>query len=132
VTREYTFNSAAAFTFATDRAVLEPWGLDGGKSPGKGVYRVVHADGSAEDVGGKCQREVEAGARFVLRTRGGGGWGDPFRRDPEKIRWDVLEGLLSVERARNVYGVVIDPAFMAVDGAGTAELRAQPAHSAAD
>ncbi len=78
VTREYTFNSAAAFTFATDRAVIDPWGLDGGKPPGKGVYRVVHADGSAEDVGGKCQCEVEAGARFVLRTRGGGGWGDSF------------------------------------------------------
>ncbi|MDP6786226.1 MAG: hydantoinase B/oxoprolinase family protein [Rhodospirillales bacterium] len=124
VTREYTFKSTAVFTFATDRAVLDPWGLDGGMSPGKGVYRVVHADGTAEDMGGKCQRDVEAGARFVLRTRGGGGWGDPFQRDPEKIRWDVVEGLLSLERARDVYGVVIDPASMAVDGAGTDEMRA--------
>jgi N-methylhydantoinase B len=124
VTREYTFNSAAAFTFGTDRAVLDPWGLEGGKPPGKGVYRVVHADGIAEDVGGKCHREVDAGARFVLRTRGGGGWGDSFRRDPEKIRWDVVEGLLSLERARQVYGVVIDPASMTVDGEGTEKLRA--------
>jgi N-methylhydantoinase B len=124
VTREYTFNSAAAFTFGTDRALLDPWGLEGGRPPGKGVYRVVHADGSAEDVGGKCHREVDAGARFVLRTRGGGGWGDSFRRDPEKIRWDVVEGLLSLERARQVYGVVIDPASMTVDGEGTEKLRA--------
>ena len=124
VTREYTFKSGASFTFGTDRAVLDPWGLEGGKSPGKGVYRVVHADGTVEDVGGKCQREVEAGARFVLRTRGGGGWGDAFQRDPEKIRWDVLEGLLSLERARRVYGVVINPASMTVDGVGTEKLRA--------
>ncbi|MDP7651252.1 MAG: hydantoinase B/oxoprolinase family protein, partial [Rhodospirillales bacterium] len=130
--REYTFNSAAAFTFATDRAVIDPWGLDGGKPPGKGVYRVVHADGSAEDVGGKCQCEVEAGARFVLRTRGGGGWGDPFRRDPEKIRWDVVEGLLSLERARDVYGVVVDPVSMTVDGEGTGELREKRSRPATD
>ena len=132
VTREYTFKSGASFTFGTDRAVLDPWGLEGGKPPGKGIYRVVHADGSAEDVGGKCQRDVEAGARFVLRTRGGGGWGDPFHRDPEKVRWDVQEGLLSLERARRVYGVVIDPASMTVDSEGTEELRANRPSSAPD
>jgi N-methylhydantoinase B len=47
----------------------------------------------------------------ILYTRapGGGGWGDPLDRDPHKVQDDVAEGYISMERARQVYGVVIDP-----------------------
>ena len=83
-----------------------------------------------EDVGGKYQHEVKAGAGFVLRT--GRGLGDTFQRDPEKIGWDVLEGVLNLERIRRIYGIVIDPAAMTVDGPGTKELRANQPRSTAD
>jgi N-methylhydantoinase B len=42
-------------------------------------------------------------------TPGGGGWGNQLERDPQKVQWDVLEEFISVERAREVYGVVINP-----------------------
>ena len=41
---------------------------------------------------------VPAGAHAIVATAGGGGWGDPLERDPEKVRWDVLEEYVSLER----------------------------------
>ena len=57
-------------------------------------------------------------------TASGGGYGDPFERDVEKVLEDVTLGLVSVERAKKVYGVVIDPATLTVDGKATEALRA--------
>ena len=58
------------------------------------------------------------------------GYGNPLDRDPEKIRLDVRDEYISVERAKNVYGVVIDPASLtdnpedvAVDHGATEKLR---------
>ena len=41
-------------------------------------------------------------------TGNGGGFGDPKRRDPDLVRRDVRNGLISAERAREVYGVTIE------------------------
>jgi len=62
-------------------------------------------------------------ARIV--TAGGGGWGDPLERDPEKVRWDVLEEYISVTAAREAYGVALDPVTFEVDIEGTDRLRAE-------
>jgi N-methylhydantoinase B len=43
-----------------------------------------------------------------LHVPGGGGFGDPLKREPERVRDDVLDGLISVEEARRDYGVAID------------------------
>lgn len=59
--------------------------------------------------------------RFVLS--GGGGYGDPNEREPERVLADVEQGYVSIERAKTDYGVVIDPERMLVDAAATAELR---------
>ena len=50
------------------------------------------------------------GTSVMARTAGGGGWGDPLDRDPARVRDDVLEDFVSVEAARDDYGVVIDAA----------------------
>jgi N-methylhydantoinase B len=50
---------------------------------------------------------LPAGKRIRLETPGGGGWGDPHRRDPEKVLHDVKLGLVSVAQAKALYGVVI-------------------------
>ncbi len=55
---------------------------------------------------------------------GGGGWGDPLARDPERVRADVLDELLSRERAERDYGVVLTEA-LEIDGAATEALRAE-------
>jgi N-methylhydantoinase B len=65
---------------------------------------------------------------------GGGGYGDPFERDAERVRWDVTEGYISVEEAERKYGVAIryngNPddlvklaARWMIDASKTAELR---------
>ena len=64
-----------------------------------------------------------AGAETVrLETPGGGGWGDPFRRDPAAVARDVACGYVSAAVARGTYGVVLDAAG-AVDDAATAALK---------
>jgi N-methylhydantoinase B len=54
---------------------------------------------------------------------GGGGWGDPFERDPDRVRVDVLRGYVSLKSAEEDYGVVLDPETLAVDQQKTAGLR---------
>jgi N-methylhydantoinase B len=69
---------------------------------------------------------LSAGDVIELITTGGGGWGDPLQRDPERVRWDVIRGLVSDESARNDYGVVLAPEIdRPVDLAATDDLRAE-------
>jgi N-methylhydantoinase B len=58
-----------------------------------------------------------------LHLPGGGGFGDPRTRDPQSVRDDVLDGLITAEEARRDYGVVID-AQGEVDLAATERVRA--------
>ena len=58
-----------------------------------------------------------------LFSSGGGGFGDPKRRAIEKIVQDVKDGLVSVESARQDYGVVMDSTTFEVDARKTAQLR---------
>ena len=60
---------------------------------------------------------------FYLRWNGGGGYGDPLERDPASVLVDVRERTVSVEAARNVYGVVLTDSAEAVDEAATAAAR---------
>jgi N-methylhydantoinase B len=70
-------------------------------------------------------------AMSVLRyvNNGGGGWGDPFTRDPELVKRDVRDGYVTIEGAARDYGVVVqgdpeeDPEGLTVDEAETQKLR---------
>ena len=66
---------------------------------------------------------VPAQSEGMVLTAGGGGWGDPLDRDVERVREDVLEEYVSVEAAREEYGVEIDPQTFKIDREGTARLR---------
>ena len=58
---------------------------------------------------------------------GGGGYGDPFEREPARVREDVLARFVTVERARDVYGVAFEQETLddtlTVDDAETGRLR---------
>lgn len=73
-------------------------------------FRVVRADGRSEDLSmhatGVALRE---GDRFELGAASGGGYGDPLERDPAAVAEDLLAGRVSVEEARDVYGLSIGP-----------------------
>lgn len=66
-------------------------------------------------------------ARMIAHTPGGGGWGDPFRRDPDKVLRDVRDGVVSVTAATRDYGVVLADDGRSVDiEATTARRRNRP------
>jgi len=98
------------------------WGLWGGKPGETGGYYLRRAgeDGFRSVDGSR--KPVEADSEVIVRTGGGGGWGDPLERDPERVRWDVLEEMISMEAAREHYGVVLGD-DLALDLAATIALR---------
>ena len=52
--------------------------------------------------------------RMVTCT--GGGYGDPLKRDPQRVAWDVKNGYITTEQAETVYGVLVDPESFLVRG----------------
>ena len=57
---------------------------------------------------------LERGALVRILTGTGGGWGDPLEREPELVAADVRNEFLTVEQAREIYGVAVDPETFAV------------------
>ena len=111
-----------------DRSILQPYGVNGGEA---GLPYSISVSSNGEDgasLPGMCdQYSVDPEAVVHIRTSGGGGWGDPLDRESDLVRYDVLCGIVSHEAARAQYGVVLtgEGHDLAVDEAGTAELREQ-------
>jgi N-methylhydantoinase B len=66
---------------------------------------------------------LNPGDLIVMDAAGGGGYGNPYERDPQRVRTDVLNGYITIEKAKEDYGVIIDPTTMMVDTKATARLR---------
>lgn len=98
-------------------------GLLGGKGGTKTKLEIVR-DGERIPYRTFDLKYLEPGDVFIQDSGGGGGIGDPLEREVEKVQWDVLNGYISVEAARESYGVVIDPATATVDESATQALRA--------
>jgi len=110
-------------SFRSDRHYTSPWGLRGGLPAARWVTRVERVGGAVETVPSKRVFVLETGDRLIMETGGGGGFGDPLERAPERMLEDVIDGKVSVEAARRDYGVVVTSKWQ-VDGAATEELRA--------
>jgi N-methylhydantoinase B len=67
--------------------------------------------------------QLKPGDVVTIDAAGGGGYGNPLERELEMVVSDVMEGYVSLERAREDYGVVIDPKTMKVDEDATKKLR---------
>ena len=99
----------AVYSVQSDRAAIPPFGVLGGAAAAP--VRVAIADDTGErdlKVPGKATgRVVTAGERIVMQSAGGGGYGDPLRRDPADVARDVASGYVSPEAARDAYGVAV-------------------------
>ena len=115
----------ASLTVLADHAVIPPFGVAGGYSGALNRF-VVLRDGKVIEpspvpgkVGGFA---LQKGDIVRIESSGGGGFGDPLKRDPERVRHDVFRAYISAERASQRYGVVLD-ADGAVDMAATEAKR---------
>jgi len=115
-----------------DRTVYPAPGLVGGQAGAVG--ELVLSNGSRPNP--KALLDLKTEDTVHINLPGGGGYGNPFRRDPEKVRWDVIEGYITAEAAQKNYGVSVrytgkpdDLVQLAdawvIDGVRTAELRAE-------
>jgi N-methylhydantoinase B len=119
-------NSPWTLSAMYDRTRCPARGLQGGCSGSTGVARIA----SGELLYPKRQQRIESGERVVLSLPGGGGFGAPAEREPESVARDVTDGLVSVERARDVYKVILEgdrKGRYAVDAVATDRLRAEVA-----
>jgi len=105
IERVWTLTSAkATLSIMAERNKIKPWGLAGGHGGAVGEYILVRSDGSETKLPSKCTISILRGDTLIIRTPGGGGYGDPKNRSPEALKEDVLNGLISRETAREVYG----------------------------
>ena len=123
----YMFLEPGQISVHDDRWLTYPWGVNGGTPGARSTKRLVRTDGREELLPSKCDRvQVFPGDVLHFNTWGGGGWGDPLKRDAKKVARDVERGLVTVQGARR-YGVLCD-ASGRIDYAATESLRVQMAH----
>jgi len=99
-----------------------PWGLWGGEPGEYGMYLVREPDEREFRVAGGAHHAVPVRTEVIVRTGGGGGWGDPLERDPMAVRADVQEEFISARSAREHYGVELRD-DLTVDDAATEAAR---------
>jgi N-methylhydantoinase B len=105
-----------------DRMKRPPWGICGGGDAAPPEVTLT-SRGRTVALPGKSTLRVDRGDRLHTQWCGGGGFGDPLARDPQRVLDDVIEEKVSRARARAVYGVVIDPEARRVDEAATERCR---------
>jgi N-methylhydantoinase B len=112
----------AVLQIRSDKRRFPPYGLQGG-SPGTPSWNVLNPGDEQTILPTLTMTDVRRDDLLRHTMAGGGGWGDSFERDPELVRIDVWNEKVTIEHAREVYGVAIDPTTLRVDEAETNRLR---------
>lgn len=109
-----------------ERGKFPPFGVNGGK--GAALNRFVYQSEDGERIPPLVSKvtdiKIGKGQRVRLETPGGGGFGDPLRRDPTRVARDVRLGYVSRGAARGDYGVVVGEDG-SIDQAATEKLRSE-------
>ena len=113
----------AVLQVRSDRQKFRPYGLNGGTPGANAGNYLKEAGGKRSALPGKFMRTFKQGETYRAELAGGGGWGDPFERDAELVRQDVIDEKVSVQSAARDYGVAIG-ADGVLDTAETQRLRA--------
>ena len=91
----------------TKRQKCPPWGLWNGKAGEFGGYLMrLPGEENFTPMRG-AHVAVPIGSEAIVRTGGGGGWGDPLERDPSAVQHDVVEEFITPDAALRDYGVVL-------------------------
>ncbi|MCU1443298.1 MAG: 5-oxoprolinase (ATP-hydrolyzing) [Cryobacterium sp.] len=122
VSRVYRFTAPSTGICLVYKTKSPPWPVSGGK-PGVPNQIVLNPGTDREVTQAGSYNLLDAGEVLANNTGGGGGYGNPFDRDPARVAHDVRNGFVSAEAAARDYGVVLDESF-AVDETATSERRA--------
>ena len=129
--QEFELLGDALYSAAATRHILPPRGIFGGGDAHCHSFHLTR-DGKrttlqdAFDLPSPSKFanvSLKRGDVFAVESGGGGGYGDPLERDVSMVERDVLEGYVSPEKARDVYGVSIDAATLKANPQETEELR---------
>ncbi|MFC6716002.1 hydantoinase B/oxoprolinase family protein [Natrialbaceae archaeon GCM10025810] len=122
--RELQYQSDGRLSIEGDGSKYPPWGFAGGEDGSPGALLVEDEIDESTPRSKLSNKPISNGQRITLIGPCGGGWGDPLDRPPEKVREDVVDDLVSEERAKDVYGVVLTES-QEVDLEATTNLRDQ-------
>ncbi|OGP63026.1 MAG: hydantoinase [Deltaproteobacteria bacterium RBG_13_47_9] len=102
------------------RHLHPPEGLFGGKPGARAQFLVNGTPGNPFGL-----TQLKRGDVVTIDAAGGGGYGNPLGREPERVEEDVMEGYVSLNSGKEDYGVIIDPITFTVDVNATKQLRGQ-------
>lgn len=120
--RDYRFLAETEAITVVKKTKTKPWGFKGGKE-GAPNHVVAYLNSDKERRTGAERFTVQRNEIISNRSGGGGGYGDPLKRDPELVLKDLINEYISPESVRNDYGVVIDQANNKIDYEATKQLR---------
>jgi N-methylhydantoinase B len=125
VEKRFVYLEPGHVSIHDDRWLTRPWGVLGGQPGERSSKLLRRADGTEEVLPAKCDEiEVQPGDMLIYRTAGGGGWKDRLDRPVEAVERDVAFGLVSAEKAKAAYGVIVgDPAATETERARQREER---------
>ena len=113
----------AGLQLRADRMKILPYGLDGGEPATGAINEITTVAGEHIDLPSKINRRMAAGDLVRHVQPGGGGFGDPMTRDPERVARDVWNTKITADFAREHHRVVVDQNSGRLDEAATRELR---------
>jgi len=130
-----TLLGPAEFSMETSRTRAGVSGVaGGGQSVPQRVGRIT-VDGKLDVFGGFTPdgewrnplrgKRLETGDSIEILATGGGGWGDPLLREPERVMEDFLDEYITLDEAHQSYGVIIEPKSLAIDRDATERERAR-------
>jgi N-methylhydantoinase B len=102
--RRVRVHTDATLTISSDRHRTRPWGVEGGLTAAGSCIRLAKASGETIELPGKITRDIHVGDQLTTVTPGGGGWGHPTQRSRRAVEQDLRERMISLARARAVYG----------------------------
>lgn len=115
---EYAPMPPVTIAIQAGRYRYPPQGLFGGGMGEKAKFLIDDQPGDPSGL-----TFCRPGQVVAFYSAGGGGYGDPLKRDPEDVGRDVTHGYVSIERAKTDYEVIVYPVTLEVDYKATEKLR---------
>jgi N-methylhydantoinase B len=101
--REYEMLESAEIVYRADRSIELPAGIQGGLPGGPSRFVVNPGTPNEQQMPSSARMTLPAGTTFRVNGPGGGGYGDPNKRDPDALANDIAEGYVSKEAADKYY-----------------------------